>query len=146
MKIRISSVLVCASIICFIISGCGGTSYIPVSGTVTVDGKPMEGVTLSFLPEAGGTNASGTTSPVGTFTVRTSDKNGCLPGTYVVTIAKYEQKPAKMPANRTVAGPIPNDNPITNRLPDKYAKKETSGFKVTVERNMKPLEFSITTK
>jgi hypothetical protein len=127
-------------------TGGGGLSYVPVTGTLTIDGKLAEGVTLSFLPEADGTNASATTSPMGGFSVRTSDKEGCPPGKYAVTVIKLEApKNAKQSAASSIGPSVDMAMPV-NTLPDKFSKKETSGISVVVERGMKPLELAITTK
>jgi hypothetical protein len=34
------------------LAGCGGLKCVPVSGTLTVDGKPLPGFGLSFIPDA----------------------------------------------------------------------------------------------
>ena len=143
MKICLSIVL-CFGL--FMSFGCGvGSTYVPVTGTLKIDGAFEAGVTLSFLPDAGGTNASATTSQMGSFTVRTSDKEGCPPGKYAVTVVRFEQPKNAKPAAASLGPPINMPLPV-NTLPDKFTKKETSGLSVVVERGMKPLELEITTK
>ena len=142
MRICFSFILCFASLLMF---GCKGSDYVPVTGTLTIDGKLADGVTLSFLPESGGTNASATTSPMGNFSVRTSDKEGCPPGKYAVTVIKLEQPKNAKSAAPSIGPPMNAPLPV-NTLPEKYAAKETSGLSVVVERGMKPLELAITTK
>jgi hypothetical protein len=72
------------------LSGCGRGPLVKVQGTVTLDGKPLEGATVSFVPEEGaGPPASGLTGSDGVFrlTTRTSG-DGAQPGQYKVTISK----------------------------------------------------------
>lgn len=45
-----SSILVCAVLFT---CGCGGPSLAPVSGTVTLDGQPVDGVRVTFEPIVG---------------------------------------------------------------------------------------------
>ena len=138
------SIVLCFGL--FMSFGCGvGSTYVPVTGTLKIDGAFEAGVTLSFLPDAGGTNASATTSPMGSFTVRTSDKEGCPPGKYAVTVIKLEQPKNAKPAAPSIGPPMDMPQPV-NVLPVKFAKKETSGLSIIVERGMKPVEFEIATK
>jgi hypothetical protein len=43
--------------------GCGGLKLVPVSGTLTLDGKPLTGFGLSFMPD----NSKGNNERVGCF-------------------------------------------------------------------------------
>jgi len=56
-------------------SGCGGVEAVPVSGTVMVDGVPLEGVALNFTPIAAegaeGPGSSGVTDAQGHFSLKT---------------------------------------------------------------------------
>ena len=58
------------------LGGCGGVKRVPVTGSVTLDGKPLEGGVLLFHPDAsrGNTNRAGCTGPVknGRYTLVTS--------------------------------------------------------------------------
>jgi hypothetical protein len=73
-------------------SGCGKGGLVKVQGTVTLDGKPLDGATVIFVPEGeGGVTANGLTGSDGVFrlTTRTSG-DGALPGQYKVTITKAQ--------------------------------------------------------
>ncbi|MDR2115259.1 MAG: carboxypeptidase-like regulatory domain-containing protein [Planctomycetaceae bacterium] len=128
------------------ITGCGsGIKYLPVTGTLTIDGVPMEGVTLSFVPISGGTTASATTNAQGEFSVTTSNHNGCISGEYNIIVFKLEQ--SQLPAaSQTSVGPPHGPPVIKNLLPPKFAKTETSGLHTTIEPDMKPLVLNIKTK
>lgn len=74
--------------------GCGdGPKLVPVSGVVTLDGEPLEGATLSFVPVAGaGVSTSGTdmTGPKGNFQITYNGRAGLVPGKYKVMVSKTE--------------------------------------------------------
>lgn len=78
--------------------GCGsGTPS--VSGTVTLDGKPIEGATVTFTPDSkdgSGIGASyGKTDAQGRYSLRTvsGDKSGAVVGKHKVTISKASSDP-----------------------------------------------------
>jgi hypothetical protein len=61
----------------FTLAGCGGLKLVPVSGKVTVDGKPPTGAAVSFVPDASkGNNARvscmGRISPDGRYELTTN--------------------------------------------------------------------------
>jgi len=71
-------------------AGCGRQFY-PVEGVVTLDGKPVEGATISFIPDEGsqGPVANGLTRKDGSFRLETHRAgDGVLAGTYKVVISK----------------------------------------------------------
>lgn len=83
--------------------GCGGSKQpVPVSGVVTLDGKPLKYTRVTFNPvERGGHMAVGMTDEQGRFTLTTfEDGDGALPGEYKVTF--YVVGPA-MEASEKVA-------------------------------------------
>jgi len=73
-------------------AGCGGNSPVAVRGTVTLDGNPVEGAVVLFLPEGEtGRQASGQTGPDGSFKLTTVAPNdGALRGKYKVVVQYSE--------------------------------------------------------
>ncbi len=69
-------------------TGCGG-GMTPVTGVVTLDGKPLAEATVTFISEDGKTVASGQSDDTGTFTLTSGNAPGAFPGTYKVTVTKY---------------------------------------------------------
>jgi hypothetical protein len=76
------------------VAGCGTSKFVPVSGKVTLDGKPLAGATVSFEPvtEPGTTplppGSLGKTDQNGNFTLQaTSGENGALVGKHRVVIS-----------------------------------------------------------
>ncbi|MBA63776.1 MAG: hypothetical protein CMJ76_15585 [Planctomycetaceae bacterium] len=82
------------------IAGCGASNPLttPITGTVTYDGEPLEGATVTLTPEAGSSgsrSASGTTDASGNFTLTTvftdgQNSPGAVGGSYTVRVSKHE--------------------------------------------------------
>jgi hypothetical protein len=74
------------------LSGCGGgkgePAPTPVSGTLTVKGRPAAGATIVFHPKSGaGPKASAQTAANGEFRLTTNRADdGAVPGVYAVTV------------------------------------------------------------
>jgi hypothetical protein len=71
-------------------AGCGGKGRLhPVEGVVTLNGTPVEGATVMFVPEGDkGEHAHGLTDAAGHFTLKTNNQNGVYPGKYKVLVSK----------------------------------------------------------
>jgi hypothetical protein len=74
-------------------AGCGGGGprLVPVSGTVTHGGKPLEGAEVTFIPD--GSNPEGlpgndVTGRSGHYRATTQGRRGLVPGKYHVTVKK----------------------------------------------------------
>ena len=72
--------------------GPGGPKLTPVSGTVTLNGSPLAGATVTFLPRDGtpGFGGVGKTDASGVYSLRGSrdDARGIPPGEYRVVLSK----------------------------------------------------------
>jgi len=84
-------VAVCSLVLC----GCGDEFDVaPVSGKVTLDGKPLPDVEVNFQPRGGGgvspgPGSTGITDAEGRYTLKTSEespKEGAVPGKHIVTM------------------------------------------------------------
>jgi hypothetical protein len=91
---RLISGGLCA-LISLVALGCGGSGpkYVPVSGVVTLDGKPYGDGVVVFLPKATkdnpnpGRSSAGETDANGHFVLKTDElKNGAVPGMHRVTV------------------------------------------------------------
>jgi len=76
-----------------VVAGCGGSNYPPVSGKVTMNGKPIPSVTVVFTPVGSasapvpGPYSVGTTDEQGAFTLRTRNGDGgAVPGPHRVGV------------------------------------------------------------
>ncbi len=108
--------------LCLLTAGCfGGGSDAPelglVSGTVTLDGKPLAKATVNFEPTTGATSL-GMTDETGHYELSyNKDHKGAVPGSHKVRISKFGEPGS------------PNDT--TDQVPAKYNKnsKETAQVK-----------------
>src|ERR1700736_6692155 len=82
------------------VAGCSqGPAVVPVTGTVSYEGKALEGATVMFLPKSeadqGTKLAFGLTNAEGCFSLRTDilakAYDGAVPGEYRVAVSKYVQ-------------------------------------------------------
>jgi len=100
------------------IVGCGdgapSVKTVPVSGTVTYNGNPIEGATVTFMQQAEGIRpAGGQTDAQGKFMLKTAlggtkMQDGAMEGSFVVTITKSggNTLPTGSPALGTDPGSI----------------------------------------
>ena len=71
------------------LAGCGsGVTLLPVSGTVTIDDKPVAGAAVLFQPAGGGPAAHAVTDADGRYTLETANSKGAVPGEHKVTVTK----------------------------------------------------------
>jgi hypothetical protein len=93
--------LAAAALAVFVV-GCGesGPSLVPVSGVVTLNGKPLEGAVVSFLPDSSnqqGQPGEDLTGPSGNYKAMTRGRSGLVPGKYRVVVSKSLVDPSKIP-------------------------------------------------
>ena len=155
--------LVGLTVLLFVGAGCGGRrTPIPVSGTVTLDGKPVEGaiVTLHlFGDDKEGRLATGQTDRTGTFHLKTGNEAGARPGEYKVVIVKnvLAGPKRKMPDfPDTPEGRNQREHflwkqfkddqlPYRNVLPDRYGNLKATPLTCQV-RGDSPVQFPLTSK
>lgn len=110
-------------------AGCGPKlpKTVPVSGTVTYNGKPLEKATVSFAPQDPAIRpADGKTDASGNFKISTfNPADGVMPGQYKITVWMGEDESSGA-EKQTKA--VKSKSPI----PEKYAKPQTSGFEETI--------------
>lgn len=91
-----TSASVCIAVLSLLVAGCGkggepAPKLVPVTGKVTLDGKPLKGATVIFVPQ-GSTKGDGSfavTNDAGEFTlVHRSQTPGIEPGQYTVAFSK----------------------------------------------------------
>jgi hypothetical protein len=144
----------CCLVVALVLVGCSKSTdpnrpkTVPVTGTVTYKGQPVEGalVTLSTTA-AGGRGASGKTDAAGNITLTTFEAgDGALPGLYDVAIAKttIEGAPTEAESQAYVAkGQQPPLGTVKEHLPAKYKDEKTSGLRADVKEGV-VLKFELT--
>jgi hypothetical protein len=84
----------CTAVLLLAVVGCGGKKLIPITGTVTLDGQPVDEAVIVFVPETQpGDTSTGRSQSDGTFSLRTGKADGAVPGAYKVVINKYDTSP-----------------------------------------------------
>jgi hypothetical protein len=132
-----------SALCCCGLLGCGADTnklegVVPVSGTVTQNGTPLEGAAVSFAPAGGGRSASGKTDAAGKFTLTTLNPgDGAMPGEYKVTITKkemvgkeYTEEEANAYYNEHQKQPPAPE--MKNLIDEKYSNADTSGLMASV--------------
>jgi hypothetical protein len=136
-------------------AGCGGPAgpkTVPVSGVVQLDGQPLEGATVSFLPKASGARpATATTDAQGKFTLGTfALGDGAVPGPHSVIVTKIKgvgvvgDKSSKNTGGMMLSGP--NAGKVEYITPKKYSTRETSGLSFEVKAGMQPVTLELSSK
>src|SRR5690242_15458335 len=82
--------------------GCGGgdRKLVNVTGTVTLNGKPLGGADIVFTPDQSNKDAfvgSDVTGPEGNFKVMSNGRAGLAPGKYKVIVTKSLVQIASVP-------------------------------------------------
>ncbi|HPU08057.1 MAG TPA: carboxypeptidase-like regulatory domain-containing protein [Thermogutta sp.] len=147
-----------------VVIGCsrsdGRPKTYPVTGVVTLNGTPVEGATVVFVPKTpaqpgaqGPQAATATTDTSGRYALGTFAKgDGAIPGEYLVRVFKYPTPPPPTgsasseeeyvppeESGQAAAAPAPK-----NLLPEKYANENTSGLSFTVEPKSNTFDIQLT--
>lgn len=147
--------LICSAIL---LAGCGGPqnpATYPVTGKVTLKGKPVAGASVVFVPQnATEPGATATSQDDGTYSLTTYvNGDGARPGSYNVRVAKYEmiaEPPGTTDELATLDEEEESYDPTAeariaeakNELPSKYQDELKSGLAHTVVD--KPTVYEIT--
>ncbi|MDR2409529.1 MAG: Ig-like domain-containing protein [Bacteroidales bacterium] len=136
--------------------GCGEPNRIgavKVSGTVTVDGQPMEGITVIFNPvHNNGLAASGTTDNQGVYILTSPGapyNTGAVPGEFIPTFSKTESEILESTSiedyKQKYGDRIPK---IIYLIPEKYSKVKTCGISPCIVEKGKSniFDFELSTK
>lgn len=146
------------------LEGCGSgrPETVPVSGVVTLDGKPIEGANVMLYPDTGelagagtqgkksdavGRPAVGATDKDGKFTLETFEPgDGALPGKYKVGVIKKEVTGFLADQDGLSGGIAPAGVKEKWITPQKYADPNKSGLTAEVKSGMQPLELKLTSQ
>jgi cell division septation protein DedD len=127
-----------AAAVAVVVSGCSRNSgLVPVSGKVTYQGQPVPGATVLFMGDANSRPATAISGPDGSYSLRTLDSKGALPGQYTAVVSKTElssdpgEPPSMEEAAKAANRPPP---PPKKLLPAKYADAAKSPLKFEVKK------------
>ena len=127
-----------------IVSGCREQKVkglVPVRGTVTYKGEPLEGAAVCFTPkefQEGDRLATGKTDVSGRFELRTIGERGVLPGEYAVVVIKNEVIPQSPQVDPKTGRPVPirpTAAEVKSLIPKRYGDPKTSDLSVVVEKS-----------
>ncbi len=124
--------------------GCGesGEKFVPVAGTVTLDGQPLPAGSVSFQPDASKGNTSlhipiGQIDAQGRYEVVTVGRKGAPPGWYKVLVFYTENdQPGDDPNRPHVARP-------RSLIHTKYNAADTTTLFVEVVENPRPGDYNL---
>lgn len=103
---------------------------VPVSGVVTLDGKPVEAATVVFFARSADLAATGSTDAEGRFVLRTYEPgDGAILGEHEVMIEKTTETQV-LPLDPEAPIPPPK---IEHHLPRRYGDRKKSGLTAVVE-------------
>ncbi|TWU28375.1 carboxypeptidase-like regulatory domain-containing protein [Bythopirellula polymerisocia] len=137
-----------------VLVGCGqGVEMAPVSGVVNVDGQPVAGAGVTFIPVDGGRPAWATTDEAGRFELSSKDPgDGARVGDYLVTLvdAPYPVSSGPELADPGLASVFEGrqqsrKNTKKTMIDLKYASRSTSDLRFTVvaeKENMAEFNFT----
>ena len=126
-------------IMAVVLTGCG-SGRSSVSGTLTLDGKPLAGsenvqVTIIFYPESGiGAPAAAMADQDGRYAVSTGSQAGLAPGNYAVALSATEY------GTTNTAGGMPAKRVLT---PARYANPKQSGLRAEVQPGRNTFDFDL---
>ncbi|MCH5373622.1 MAG: hypothetical protein JJ992_06570 [Planctomycetes bacterium] len=119
----VTSLAVILSFVVLVVAGCGGggVRLAEVSGTVTVDGKPVKGLEVAFDPQGEGAGSSlGYTQADGKYELfYAGGKKGAAVGMHTVRVTAAET----------------DEGPATIQIPAKYNTKSELTFDVAPGTN-----------
>lgn len=122
-------------------AGCSGEAKLgPVSGSVTVDGKPVTAGIVTFVAADRSNSASAPITPEGTYAIADAPT-----GEVVISVRTRDAEfilgpgagpPVKDPALMGSAGYTPSQkkNPLYVRTPDRYEDVTKSDLRVTIPK------------
>lgn len=129
--------------------GCGpADDLISISGTILNDEKPVQGATVAFIGNNGGTYGTGITDAAGKFSLRAA------PGQNKVAIAKDDMPsgppPSSNPEDQTMGTPEQVAKAMKSApkpiIAAKYGNPDKSGIVIDVKQGMTPMELKVTSK
>jgi hypothetical protein len=117
-----------AAIVFTVLPGCGsdGPDLVGVGGTVKLDGTPLPGAEVRFLPIVEGNEparpASAMTDETGHYSLEyTTERSGARPGKYRVYISTMQRAMPDVPA-------------VPEKIPEVYNEKTTLKVEITDEQ------------
>ena len=112
-----------------LLTGCGASNIGTVTGSVNLDGKPLDGGSVTFYPVSEGAISYADVSTAGAYELRTASRTGVAPGAYIATVSYRSGRPGPGMTIRQIEA--------LEKVPIKYCQKDTSDlrFEITAGHN-----------
>lgn len=157
---RVSLLICCAAGLASFAAGCGGDAgtvkVVPAGGTVTFQGAPLAGASVTFVPLEGPV-ATGITDVQGKFKLSTGAQSGAVPGKSRVSVnlpvksdaddlkglseaEKSMELTKRMGAN---PGKMYQERDKASVIPEKYTRADSSGLEFTILSDPDKNQFKI---
>lgn len=136
----------CLAALALMLCGCGKKrqeaklDLVPVSGTVTLDGKPLAEANVTLIyegtPPLGFIGSGAVTDAQGHYVAQTMGKQGAVAGSYQVTVSKLVNSSgaALKPEEGIDLEQLRTAGGVTESVPAKYTHQSTTDLKLTVEK------------
>jgi len=118
----------------------GDPKFVPVSGRITADGKPLANVRVTFNPDDGdnpGPSSVGDTDSDGRFKLKVSSQrysgNGAVPGMHRVQIGTILPGEGGKPTDPSIGSPDGEPLPGKELIPPQFNQNTTLRFVVPKE-------------
>lgn len=125
------------------LAGCSSSEpLVPVTGVITLDGKPIANAAVLFMIDRGGRPATGVTDASGRYQLSTyTDDDGALIGRHEVSVVLNQ---TDSQGTNTPEGAVSGSGfKVTWIVPEKYSKLETSGLSAEVDREKTRHDFAL---
>ena len=103
--------------------GCSSDELVPLTGTVTFRGKPLDTGNITFIPDTDGPRAYAQMQSDATYFAKTGARKGIRPGNYSVLFTAYES--IALPTDLKEREPV-------LLTPKRYRRSETSPLRCAV--------------
>lgn len=146
----VRSFVILVAVTAFSVGGCSKPDpklpkLVPVSGIVTLDGKPLEGASVTFRPVGStpGSGAFGACGPDGRYELKSArtQEVGTAVGEYRVTINKLSDD-APVSGDR----PAATDETTIDLLPARYSSYDGTELKASVPPDGGKFDFDLKSK
>jgi len=126
--------------------GCGSDETLPetaaVTGTITYNGSPIRGGTITFHPQGTGNPAYGLVTPDGTYSLTTyHTDDGAVLGEHVVTVEVMPGQWAAEADAENAGLPGTENSSSGPRIPPAYSSAETTPLRYTVKSGTNTADF-----
>jgi hypothetical protein len=125
-------------LICAASQGCRGNGFATVQGVVSLDGKPLDGGSVTVYPAESGPLSYSDIGSDGSYQIRTASRQGVLPGKYVATVSWRSGSPSPGMSLRQILA--------LEKVPTRYCLKDTSDLHVDVQPGRNSIDLKLTTK